>query len=225
MNLKKFSSTWRGMKAENNLYRVILPVLVFSLAVAVWALVSKKETIILVPPNISEQMEISYKKASGGFKKSWALFVSNMAGNVTPGNVDFIRKSLQDMMSAQAWHTINESLASQAQIIKDENLTIRFEPRDVYFEDQSDRVFVTGASTITGPGGKASKKNRVFELAIAIAGYSPKIVGFDSYEGDPHTLEFIEREAKRLKKTPAEVQAELQAATAGAANANGNEKE
>ncbi|MYM92717.1 TraE/TraK family type IV conjugative transfer system protein [Duganella vulcania] len=223
MNLKNFSATWRGLKAENKLFRILLPVLVFSVAILSWAVANKKDTVILVPPTIPEQMNVSFQKASGGFKKSWGLFVSSMAGNVTPGNVEFVRQSLQDMMSAQAWHTINESLASQTQIIKDENLTIRFEPRDVYFEEQSDRVFVTGSSTITGPGGRSNKKNRVFELAIAIAGYAPKIVGFDSYDGDPHTLEFIEREAKRLKKSPAEVQADLQAASSNA-NPPSNDK-
>lgn len=223
MNFKKFSTTWSGMKAENSLYRMVLPVLAFSLAVAVWALSTKKETVILVPPTISEQMEISTKKASGGFKKSWGLFVAQLAGNVTPGNVDFVRQSLQEMMTAAAWHTINESLATQTAIIKEQNLTIRFEARDVYFEEQTDKVFVTGSSTITGSGGKSMKKNRVFELQIAIAGYSPKIRFFDSYEGDPHTLEFIEREAKRLKKTPAEIQADLNAATAGAETKNKDE--
>lgn len=223
MNLKKFSTTWSGLKAENKLYRIVLPVLSFALVISVWSQSTKQETVILVPPNIPEKMEVSTKKASGSFKRTWGLFVAELAGNVTPGNVDFVKEALQQMMSSNAWHAISESIAVQTQMIKDENLTIKFEPRDVYYEDQSDKVFVTGSSTITGSGGKSMKKKRVFELGISIAGYSPKIMSFDSYEGEPHTLDYIEREAKRLKKTPQELAEQIKDATAGAAETMGKE--
>ena len=75
--------------------------------------------------------------------------------------------------------------------------SISFEGNQIYFEKETGKTFVIGKSSIAGSGGRSNKQQRVFELEMDIQNYSPVITFIDTYEGDPHTLAWKEKQARR----------------------------
>lgn len=73
MKLQKYADTWAGLKAERLVHRLTTPL---ALAVALTALIGwhkEKETIVLVPPVMSEEMQVTWTDADESYKQAWGL--------------------------------------------------------------------------------------------------------------------------------------------------------
>lgn len=199
MNFGALRKTWKQTVAELNAFRAISVVLACAVVVLSLLLVSKEKIVVLVPPTINETTELSTKTASSGFKKSWALSIAMLVGNVKPGTADLIVGELQSLMRPDVLENFKSALAQQLETIKRDRVAVDFEANQIYYEKESDTVFVLGKSILTGPLGKSGKYSRVFEIKMDVRNYSPVITYLDTYEGDPHTLSWREREEKRAK--------------------------
>lgn len=197
MNFDRFRQTWTATKGENNFFRWISGALVIVIILLAGFVTTRDQIVVLTPPAIPEKMEIGKKHASSGFKKSWALFVATLVGNVDPSNADFIVDQLSGMMSPEILLTFKAALAEQLEVIRRDQISISFEGNQIYFEKETGKTFVIGKSSIAGSGGRSNKQQRVFELEMDIQNYSPVITFIDTYEGDPHTLAWKEKQARR----------------------------
>lgn len=199
MKFADFLSSWKGTNQENRFWRLLVPILAVSQLATVGLLYIQDKETILVPPEINEKMQLSRKHASASYKKPWAMFLATTIGNVTPGNVDFLVDNLQMLLSSDVYHQMRQALAEQSESIKRDNLTVVFEPTAVLFEAESGKTFVSGLSYSRGSGGLTSKKtNRVFEVVVDVEAGRPVITSMDTYEGEPHTILWLER--KRAKQ-------------------------
>lgn len=210
MDYKRFLQTWNGALSENKFHRVLIPLLILTNLVSTVGWLTKDRVTVLVPQGLSEEAEIASKKASGGYKKSWGLFVSQMLGNITPGNADFMLNTLAPMLESSLYVRFRQSVTVELDDIKKNNLTTSFEPKQVTYEAATDKVFVAGRTIIEAVGGTRQQFDRVFELQIQIKNGQPLITSMESYQGQPRTLDYMSRHARDIER------AEQQAANSNA---------
>src|SRR5262245_6859453 len=86
MKLGHFKKNWSQAVRDNAGKNIVIAVLAIANLCAVAGWFGTNKTVVLVPPMHDEKLEVSFTEASVGYKKAWALTVSELAGNVTPGN-------------------------------------------------------------------------------------------------------------------------------------------
>ena len=197
MQFPKFKKNYSSLVESDRIKTFINIVLVGSLLIALFMLFDRKERVIIVPPTLAEKAWVQDDAASIGYKKAWGLFAANMMGNINPGNIDFIQESLQDLMSVRVYQRIKKVLIKQSKTIKEDNLVLYFHARGITHEKESDKVFVYGEITTVGAGGAKNIKKRTYEFKISIINFTPKIVKFSVYSGEPRTMKWIRDNAKK----------------------------
>ena len=189
MNFKGFFSTWDGIVKENRFYRIMITILLISNVLVAFAALRTERSIVLVPPHLNSEVQVMRNQASTNFKEAWGLFVAELLGNVTPGNLEFIRKIMSPMLASEIYQAVMEDLAKQIEEIKKDQISLSFQPAEVMYEPETDKVFVTGRLRAQGPGSKPVDVIRTYEFVIDINNYRPQIRHIDAYVGRPRILE------------------------------------
>ena len=195
-----FAATWRSLRAENLMFRTMMPVLVILCTVSTFGWLSKDRVTVLVPPTLNEATSVSKRSADAGYKRAWGMFVSSLLGNVSPGNADFVLESLQVLMSPRVFSTLKASIAQDVEMIKKDGVSVSFESKTVLYERETDKVFVVGRTGISNSAGSVTKFDRVFEMRVVIENAQPQIVALDSYQGRPRTVDVVKAMEKRAGK-------------------------
>jgi conjugal transfer pilus assembly protein TraE len=185
MKFALFTKSWGEAVRENASKNVLLGVLIVSNAMAVIGWFRTEKTIVLVPPQHDERMEVSASRASEGYKRAWALTVAQLCGNITPGSADFVLQTLGDLLSPSAYRAVAAKLAEQVADIKRDSITVSFEPREIRFVPGTDTVYVSGQFSSQGVSGQPIKAVRTYEMAVDIRFGRPWITQFRPYEGMP----------------------------------------
>lgn len=185
MQLSGFKQSWQRAVRENTTKNFVIAALVLTNALTAAGWFRVEETIVLVPAMLDQRMEVRASDASPAYKKAWALTVAQLAGNVTPGNADLVLEGLGDFLSPDAYRGIAADLASQIADIKRDSLTVSFEPRQVLYEANTNKVFVTGQFASQGVSGSPLKAIRTYEMGIDIRFGRPWITSFKPYQGMP----------------------------------------
>jgi len=180
-----FLNDWKGTKVRLKYSEWSVVFLSVALMALVLALVSKEQIVTIVPPNLTEEANITANTASESYKKAWGVFAASTIGNVTPENVEFVRNSVKEMLSPDLYRQILSDLETQAQTIKEEKIAVSFQPKDVTYSRQLDIVFISGNTITQGPYGDPEREPRTYEFTIKIKNYVPTITWFDSYLGMP----------------------------------------
>jgi conjugal transfer pilus assembly protein TraE len=150
------------------------------------ALTLQHTKVILVPPTLPGEVEIARNQGSGTLKETWALYVAELIGNVTPGNAAFIERSLGPLLDAGIYRDVMALLGSQVTALRADRVSVRFRTREVLYEAKTDRVYVSGEQTSQGPGGNPETHPRTYEFRIAFRHYRPVVEHIDVYAGEPH---------------------------------------
>ena len=190
MQFKLFARTWDGMRTELGFYRVVILALTCALLLTLVGWLRKENATTLGPPTVTEAMEVSRNKASGSYKKSWGLFTATLLGNLTPGNADFVLKSLEDLFAPETYGDLKRRLASDLDTLKKEQVTVSFEPQLVTYEPATDKVFVAGRSSLEGSGGKADRFTRTYEFCVRQQNGKPIVHRFRTYVGEPRVTAY-----------------------------------
>ncbi|WP_079829477.1 TraE/TraK family type IV conjugative transfer system protein [Salmonella enterica] len=167
MNLKKYLKTWEGTQTENKWGRIFqggLIAIVFLLVVQVFS----KETIVTIQPfTLTEEAWVTKSNASQSYKEAWGFAFAQLLGNVTPGTVDFVKERITPLLSPSIYQDVIDAIEIQAQQIKNDRVTMRFEPRFVEYEPKSDKVFVYGYSYVKGASSNEERSERSYEGTVA----------------------------------------------------------
>lgn len=202
MNFKEYLQSWNGKVQEISYHRKIIIILLMVL-VLYSLLLFKKETIVIIQPfTLSNEASVMKDDSTQSYKEAWGLALAILLGNATPGNVEYIKESISPMLHSSIY--IDAMIALQMQIdqIKEDRISTRFEPRAVYFETTTKKVFVSGYSFIQSGIGKPDKKERTYEFIIDVSNYMPVIKLIDTYQGQARTediLKKVNETKKRLK--------------------------
>jgi conjugal transfer pilus assembly protein TraE len=203
MRMKEFLGTWTELHQSNRFLKAALGAMLIVNLLLAAGLLLKDRTLVLLPPGLNEAAELSRRHASEGYKKAWGVHAATLLGNVTPDNADFVLKSLQDMVSGDIRQDIHAQVAQALGALRQERVSSVFDLRQVAYEPQTDKVFVSGRANLVGAGGKGSYSDQAYEFQIDVRQYSPVIAHLALYPGAPRTLEAIQREeARRQAEKP-----------------------
>lgn len=197
MRLSDFLQTWDGHETENRFSRVIIIGLLVICVITSLAAWRTERSIILVPPTLNQEVEVTRSASSSEFKESWGLFLAELLGNTTPANADFLKVAIEPLLAPDIYRTVLDAMTDQIKAIKMDRVAISFTPRHVDFEAETNKVFVSGELKSQGPSSKPDIKPRTYEFIIAIKNYRPRLEFIDVYPDAPRTLE-------RLKAQPAQ---------------------
>ena len=193
------------LAADNQSIRISNVLLVIIVLVLIYMLSQKKETVILLPPQLDEPIKVAQNIADSGYKRLWGVSVANMAGNVTPKTIQFVADYIGELLSSDVYHRISAELGSTVYKIQQEGRTTRFVSRSVLYEEETDKVFVSGDYYVTTDANpfqaqgknKPAPRRKVYEFIIDISDGRPVVNHFDTYLGEPRDAAYVARQ-KRL---------------------------
>lgn len=197
MNTSDFVKTWEGSLTENKWNRIFNGALAAGVLILAYMAFNKDEIVVIKPETLGSEAWITRSEASQSYKESWGLYFAQLTGNITPTNVDFLKDHLKPLLSPKIYSEVIDAMEMQSKSIKEDRVTMRFEPRFVEYEKKSDKVFVYGYSFVKGSTGKEERSERTYEYRIRIANYAPMIIDLDTYVGKPKTEIVIEQLEKR----------------------------
>lgn len=202
MKLSQLLESWRIVQAENRLHRVVLIGLVISNTISALAALRTERAVVLVPPNLTKEVEITRNTASSELKESWGLYLAELLGNVTPATSEFIANALAPLLSTEIYRSVMDAMSEQISAIKMDHVATSFKPRQVSYEKETDKVFVTGELTTQGPNSKAETRNRTYEFVLSTRNYRPRLDYIDVYPDEPRTVErlkVLKQQQERLR--------------------------
>lgn len=124
MNIDNGKKTIADVKNENNFFKKILLVMalvnLFLLAVLAYALL--KQTVVVVPPVVTNKYEISSDGASPTYLVDMAEYVITMLRTINPQNVEHNNSVVLKMVSADTQPKFRKILDAQAARIKKEDI-------------------------------------------------------------------------------------------------------
>ncbi|EKF7417596.1 TPA: pilus assembly protein [Pseudomonas aeruginosa] len=197
MKLSIFKRNFNGTVSENKFLRISLAGSIFvNFILAIF--VGSKDTVVSVtPPTLVESAWVSASQASEEYTESWALYVANTVGNVTPGNSAMIRKTIEPLLDPSIYQDVVNKIESQVHEIRRDRVRISFEAKEILREKNNpNKFFVVGRSLMEGPNGKPERGNTTYEVDLVIRNYKPIITYLTTYEGKPRTEDVIRREEK-----------------------------
>lgn len=197
MNLKDFLKTWEGTQAENKWGRLFMAGLIVIVLALSMKLFTKETIVTMQPVTLSEEAWVAKDSASQSYQEAWGLFLAQLTGNVTPGTVEFIRERIGPLLAPAIYQDVINAIEVQAQQIRNDRVSMRFEPRFVEHEDDSGKVFVYGYSFLKGSSGEEIRTERTYEYIITVSNYLPVVEFIDTYRDKPRTKKVLEQIERR----------------------------
>ena len=183
MNMSALIGSWHDTRRLLAIMTLIACVLTISLVMLAYMLVQKDRTVVLVPPRLASEMEISRQGVTEDYLKVWGQFIAHTIGNVTPGTVRRTREFLEPMLAPGIYSQVVARLETEIDKISIDQVTLRFEPRRVAVSVETGRVWVEGQSVVNTIGEGEARTTKTFEFVIMNDGYTPLITDLQTYEG------------------------------------------
>ena len=134
MNIKQYFSTYQGLQAENRWNRLVTLGLV-ALCLGETVMLAIRPTVVTIQPwTLTRDAQVTESNASQSYIEAWGLALSELLGNVTPSNVNFIAERLGPLLDPKIYHQVIDAVHANAEELKNDRVTMRFEPRRVKFE-------------------------------------------------------------------------------------------
>lgn len=193
-------------------------VLAVCLTMAVGKLVSSHEVTRLVPPGLDRAVTVGWDTADEDYLESVALYVADLAGNVTPGNAKFVADRLSQIMTPRIYQSGRAQILALADdpVFKNSGGSVRFEARKIVPERQTQKIFVLGQMTSQQIGSR-DVRPMVIELKLIMKNGRPWVDGFDHYQGaEPHTEEWIDKNPTRSQQIAQQLEASAAEVTSDA---------
>lgn len=200
MKFGDFLNTHEGALSENRWNRFANVGLAVAVVVLLYMVNTKDQIVIIQPTALASEAWISKEGASQSYKEAWGFHLAQLTGNVTPANVEFLKERLKPLLSPAIYSEVIDTLEVQAQDIRDDRITMRFEPRVVEYETTTDKVFVYGYSFVKGATGTEERTDRTYEYRLKIESYAPLIVDINTYEGKPRSEQVLAQIQKQEQR-------------------------
>lgn len=200
MTLDHCLKTWNGVLKENWFHRIITMVLAVGLVLALIKAFTVDTIIVIQPYTLNEEAWVSQNQASSSYKESWAMMLASLTGNVTPGSVNFVKERIEPLLSPQIYRDVMQAIEIQALSIRRDRVTMKFEPRAVEYEPESDVVYVYGHSLVQGATGDPEREERTYEYIIDVRNYSPVVTHIETYAGRPRTERVRQQMERNLER-------------------------
>jgi len=185
MKLSEYLNTWAGAQSEVRFHRIANAGLVLLCLVACIGWLGRHEVVIVTPPPLASNASIGYNKMSDDILVQWGISITELIGNVTPSTAPYLKKTMAPMLAPNIYHAVLGALEDQVEMIKREQVTVRFSPSQAKVDQKTGHVLVTGDLTTTGVQGTSQSEMRTYDLTLAVVNYRVLLAGMDVYKGGP----------------------------------------
>ena len=133
---------------------------------------NRKPTVELSLPFMDAQVGIQSGEASQTYFEWWGLSLAELLGNLTPQNLSFVESRLQSLFSPNLYQQVQVTLNQQFQQLRDDKVSMSFEPLRLDFEQKTTSVIVTGNSVMSS-GNQRLKGRKTFTFHFTMIRYRP----------------------------------------------------
>ena len=160
---------WRQQRCVD---RLIVLILVAMNALLVVHSLSQKPTVELSLPFMEAQAGIQSGEASNAYFEWWGLSLAELLGNLNSQNLAFVESRLQALFAPNLYRQVQETLNQQFRQLKDNKVSMSFEPLSLEFIEASKEVKVTG-NTVLSTGNQRLKGQKTFTFRFDMIRYRP----------------------------------------------------
>lgn len=171
MKMQDWFKTREGALRENSWGRMIILGQVVVILVMAAGLATQRQAVVLVPPTLEERTTIESNAASKEAKIAWGMYITGMLGNVTPRSSEFLTQSISRYLSPRMYRPVIEGIDEQAKQIRDEQITLQFIPTVARYDDEINRVIVSGELIIRGLRNAERREVRSYEMGFIVRDY------------------------------------------------------
>lgn len=200
MKITDFRKSLNQVNVERKFLGILVALSIIAIIFLAVQLGAKDQKIVIAPYTLSEEGWVSRDNASREYKEAMGLFFAELLGNVSPENIGFIRDRIEPILTSRIRQDVMTTLATQAETIKSESVSISFTPRSLIYEKETDKVFVSGSTRTEGPSGGSTDEQRTYEFRFVINKYLPQLADIDNYPGRAQTVEFKRLRSKQGRK-------------------------
>lgn len=183
MKADTYSGSYEGLMRERKFSRPIILVLAIALLLCVFALMGRDRTVVVVPPGLVGEGDISSNSAGPNVKEAFAAYVATLVGNVTPRSVDYVTQSIGKIVDSRSYKDLIAVVKEQAELVKNEQVTIQFSPTSVFYVPGDDYVAVSGEYAVRGMRDAEKRLIRTYEIGVKVRNYTTYVTSLDVYDG------------------------------------------
>lgn len=209
MNLKNMTKTWQAANKVAALMLVSNLALAVALLMAVAALSSARERVVLVPPHLEKRASVGWNSADAEYLKGFGAYFAMLTANVTPKSAVFVADTLSSAVAPAIYPEVRRQVLVLARdpVFRKSGATVRFDPIQIEYEAATNKVFVVGEVTTNDATGHVRRAPTVYEMEIRMDNGRPLVTAMNSYAGnEPRTLQWIEDNRARLAEEQALVE-------------------
>lgn len=186
MDWKTFFTTWRGTAFASRAKDILIALLLLVALGLTYTIATQDTVVTMNPPPSAEPVTIGSDRASPRYQQLWAIFVAELAGNITPENASRVRQTLGPFLAADIRNRVMQSINSDIERIKRDDVTASFAIREIQYDlHGKGRVYVTGDTTLAGVTDETRRKRRTYIIDVGVANYQPLITYFNTRAGEP----------------------------------------
>ena len=152
--------------------RLIILALVLINGLLVATCLSRKPAIELSLPFMDAQVGIQSGEATQAYHEWWGLSLAEMLGNLNAQNLSFVEARLQSLFSPNLYQQVQDTLQQQFRQLRDDKVSMSFEPLRIEFDEELQTVKVTGNSAMSS-GSQRLKGQKTFIFQFNLIRYRP----------------------------------------------------
>ena len=197
MKFDTFKKTMADLRLERFWLQIIVCVEALAIVMLAVSAMHKESIVTVVPWTLNDKTQVMQNDSARSYKEAWALAIAQLVGNVQPETAEFVGERLKPILSPAIYQSTLDAVHANAQMLRDDRISIRFEPREVIYEKSSNKVFVNGYSFMRAGTSleKEERSRRTYEMQLKVSEYAPMLMFIDTYEGEPRTRDVLERQA------------------------------
>ena len=172
MTVSEYLHRFKQWRQQLCVDRLIVLMLALSNSLLLMHCLNSKPTVELSLPFMDAQVGIQSGKASQAYYEWWGLALAELLGNLNTQNLSFVESRLQSLFSPNLYQQVQTTLSQQFQQLRDDKISMSFEPLRLDFNEQSQTVTVAGNSVLSS-GNQRLSGRKTYSFRFDMILYRP----------------------------------------------------
>ena len=178
MSIKEYLRRLKVWRQQLCMDRLTILALVLINGVLVATCLSRKPAIELSLPFMDAQVGIQTGEAAQVYYEWWGLSLAEMLGNLNSHNLSFVESRLQSLFSPNLYQQVQDTLQQQFRQLRDDQISMSFEPVSLEFDEALQTIKVTGNSAMSS-GQQRLKGQKTFTFQFNLIHYRPVLAAIE----------------------------------------------
>jgi len=185
LNLQNYKKSWNDLKSESKLSLAINVLLASALFILAFMNSNRDTIVTVIPYSISEEVQLGKNSANEYLIEQWGWMTSLALGTVTEETSEITKRNLAPLLSTdirkEKLQLIDDDLAAMGR----NNVETTFHPEQIYSNEDSGEVWVTGTLSKIILGEKQPDETFYYYIQVSIDNYRPVFTELRSAYGKP----------------------------------------